>query len=424
MSDDILLTILCVTYNHYNYIRDALDSVFHQQVNFKYEMVVHDDASTDGTTDILREYEEKYHDKIKVLYEAENQYQKVANFDIFLQETMLPFVRGKYVLMFEGDDYLIDDTKLQRQVDYLEENPDCMMVAHNAAILNMTNVKVDILTKYYSDKNLSPEEVINHPYGYMATASMVMRKECYESNGLFSEAGVGDYPRQLSCLARGKIHYIDRVMSVYRFGHSGSWQELQDKNFFLRFCGYLKMIRFLDKYNIYTNFVYNRYVRKEIQRYANRMIAITNKENIDKMLTRESHEESYWKYVDCIKRIFDQIKNGYYLDDLTKEFMQKHKHILIMGAGKYAAILAEQLKNNDRDFDGFVISPNQDSEPEYLNKPVYKLNKIPYKMQETGILIGINAEKLDEVEDTLLQYQISYYYCPFLLDPGYKQEKA
>ena len=420
MNEDILITIVCVTYNHHEYIRDALDSYLCQQLDFKFEIVVHDDASTDGTGEILSEYEKKYPDKIKVLYESENQYRNVDNFVKCIQEKMIPFIRGKYVLISEGDDYWVDDTKLQRQVEYLEQNADCMMVTHNAVTLNMRSTKVDILTKYYEDRDLTPEEIINHPQGYLATASMVMRRECFELKDFFNEAGIGDYTRQLFCLTKGKIHYIDRIMSVYRFGHSGSWQESQDQDSFLRFYGYLKMIRFLDKYNRYTNYIYNRCLIKEIQRYFNLIMSIWDKENMDKMITKELYNESYQNHLDSLKCLYKQIKNNYYLDDNTVEFMKKYKYILIMGAGKYAAILAEQLKNNGKEFDGFVISPGQDAESLYLGKKIYKLDEIPYKKKETGILIGINAVIWDEVEEALQKYQISNYYCPFLFDVNRK----
>lgn len=421
MIDDILVTIICVTYNHQDYIRDALDSFFRQQVNFKFEVVVHDDASTDGTAAILREYEQKYPDRIKVLYELENQYQKSENFVKFLQEKVLPFIRGKYVIISEGDDYWIDDTKLQRQIEYLEQNVDCTMVTHNAVVLNMRSTKIDILSKYYDDRDFTPEEIINRPHGYVATASMVMRREFFELKDFFNEAGVGDYTRQLFCLTKGKVHYIDRVMSVYRFGHPGSWQESQNEKSFDRCFGYVKMIRFLDKYNLYTNYIYNRYIQKEIQKYIYLINIITDEEDIDKMSVWAVQEQSYRKYLDEIDRLSKQIRDICYLDDLTVEFIQRYKHILIMGAGKYAGILAEQLKYNGRDFEGFVISPNQSSKTEYLDKAVYRLDEIPYKRQETGILVGISAEIWDEIEETLLKYQISNYFCPFLFNLGHKK---
>lgn len=420
MDNNILVTIICVTYNHEKYIRDAIESFFHQQVRFKYEIVIHDDASTDGTVVILKEYEQKYPDKIKVIYESENQYQKDGNFVKLLQEKVIPFIKGKYVIISEGDDYWIDETKLQRQVEYLEQNIDCMMVTHNAVSLDMRNTKVDMLTRYYNDKNLTPEEIINHPNGYMATASMVMRRECFELREFFNEAGIGDYTRQLFCLSLGKIHYIDRVMSVYRFAHSGSWQESQNTNLFLRFYGYLKMIRFLDKYNVYTKGIYFKYLRKEIQRYAAYMIAISSEENTSKLFTRGLYDDSYGKYLDYIIKLHKQINDNYYLDDAILEFMHKYKYILIMGAGKYASVLAKQIKSNGIDFDGFVVSPNQNSDLLYMGKTIYKLDQIPYREQETGILVGINAVLWDEIERTLLHYRIKNYFCPYLFITDYK----
>lgn len=420
MKSDILITILCVTYNQHNYIKDALDSIFKQKVNFKYEIIVHDDASTDGTTDILREYEQNYPDKIKVLYEVENQYQKCESFDKFLQDTMLPYIKGKYVLSFEGDDYWIDETKLQRQVDYLEQHCDCMMVTHNAAVLNMKSVKVDILTKYYSDKDLLPEEIINHPNGYLASASMVMRRECYETKGFFHEAGIGDYTRQLYSLSKGKIHYIDRIMSVYRFAHSGSWQESQEKDFSLRFYGYLKMIRFLDKYNVYTDYIYAKCIMKEIQRYAAYSIDIFDKVNIDETSAKETVDEKCKYYLNYIIKLYRQINDPHYLDDETEKFLEKHEHILIMGAGKYASVLSNQIRNNGKDFEGFVVSSNQNAESSHMGKKVYKIDEIPYK--EVGILVGINALIWDEIESTLLTHQIKNYFCPYLFDSNHKYD--
>ncbi len=416
MDDTIFVTVICVTYNHQDYIKDALESFLHQQVSYKYEIVVHDDASTDQTADILREYEQRYPDKIRVIYEAVNLYQSADNFVKCIQESVIPLIRGKYVLISEGDDYWIDETKLQRQVEYLEQHDECTMVTHNAVSLHMKSTKIDIQTRYYKDKNLSPEEIINHPCGYLATASMLMRRECFELKGFFHEAGIGDYTRQLYCLAKGKVHYIDRIMSVYRFGHAGSWQESQDKDSSAKFYGYLKMIRFLDKYNAYTSHSYDKYLRKEIQRYAHHIIRIGSKEDLEKFLVKELYDEPFWKYLKRLEKLHGQIKDPHYLADMTASFLRKYKHILIMGAGKYASVLAGQIRNNGEEFDGFVVSPGQNPADLYCGKKVYTLDEIPYEKNDTGILVGINATVWDEVEETLLKYEIRNYYCPFLLD--------
>lgn len=113
----LMVTIRCITYNHEPYIRQCLEGFIMQKTNFRFEAIVHDDASTDGTANIIREYAEKYPDIIKPIFETENQYSKL---DGSIQRIMSEHIHGKYVAMCEGDDYWIDPLKLQKQVDFLE----------------------------------------------------------------------------------------------------------------------------------------------------------------------------------------------------------------------------------------------------------------------------------------------------------------
>ncbi len=134
--DNLLVSICCLTYNHKNYIIQALDSFLQQKTNFEFEILIHDDASKDGTMDIIREYEVKYLNIIKPLYEKENQWVKgrrgsaVFNF---------PRARGKYIALCEGDDHWTDPLKLQKQVDFLESNRDYAMVATDIILVDKEN---------------------------------------------------------------------------------------------------------------------------------------------------------------------------------------------------------------------------------------------------------------------------------------------
>ena len=119
-SDEIpLVSISCITYNHKQYIRDAIEGFLMQITNFPVEILIHDDASTDGTAEIIREYEKQYPWLIKPVYQTENQYSKHNGIISKIQ-----YVRalGKYIAFCEGDDYWTDPYKLQKMVDFLESN--------------------------------------------------------------------------------------------------------------------------------------------------------------------------------------------------------------------------------------------------------------------------------------------------------------
>ena len=124
---ELMVTIRCITYNHEPYIRQCLDGFVMQKTNFRFEAIVHDDASTDSTATIIKEYAEKYPDIIKPIFETENQYSKR---DASLTRIMDNHTHGKYVAMCEGDDYWIDPLKLQKQIDFLEAHPEYSYSCH------------------------------------------------------------------------------------------------------------------------------------------------------------------------------------------------------------------------------------------------------------------------------------------------------
>ena len=125
-----LVSISCITYNHVAFIRDCLDGFLIQKTDFPFEILINDDASTDGTDQVIKEYEEKYPDILKPIYQRENQYSKgIRGMNIRFN---FPRVLGKYIAMCEGDDYWTDPYKLQKQVDFLEANPDFVMCHHDA----------------------------------------------------------------------------------------------------------------------------------------------------------------------------------------------------------------------------------------------------------------------------------------------------
>ena len=132
--DKPLNSICSITYNHAPYIRHCLDGFLMQKTNFKYEIIIHDDASTDGTTEIIKEYAEKYPDLIMPVFQTENQYSKGLR-GLFVK-FVFPHAKGKYIALCEGDDFWIDPYKLQKQVEILEKDQNITLVCSHRRILN------------------------------------------------------------------------------------------------------------------------------------------------------------------------------------------------------------------------------------------------------------------------------------------------
>ena len=138
-NTEIIVAIRCITYNHEPYIRDCLDGFVMQKTNFKFVAIVHDDASTDGTANIIKEYAEKYPDIIKPIFEIENQYSKKDGSLQRIMNDAIEATGAKYVAMCEGDDYWIDPYKLQKQVDFMEANPDYVLTCHGYDVYDMND---------------------------------------------------------------------------------------------------------------------------------------------------------------------------------------------------------------------------------------------------------------------------------------------
>lgn len=128
-----VVSICCIAYNHERFIEDALEGFLIQETDFPFEIIIHDDASTDKTADIIGEYKKRYPKIITPIYQKENQYSKGQK---PLIDFVLPRAAGKYVALCEGDDYWTGPYKLEKQINFLEANPDYVMCYHNAKIID------------------------------------------------------------------------------------------------------------------------------------------------------------------------------------------------------------------------------------------------------------------------------------------------
>lgn len=219
----VMVSIRCTVYNHEPYLRDCLEGFVMQKVNFRIEAIVHDDASTDGSVAIIKEYAEKYPDIIKPIYEIENQYSK---HDGSLERIMNEACRGKYIAFCEGDDYWIDPFKIQKQVDFLESNTGYSMSHTNNICYNQMKKKfvrdVGECKKNEIGNRLTCEDVIKYNRIVM-TLTVVMRTSVYEqinnSDPFVFNSGnflLGDVPKWYTAARLGKVHYLKDITSVYR----------------------------------------------------------------------------------------------------------------------------------------------------------------------------------------------------------------
>lgn len=219
----IRVSIICNAYNHEAYIADALEGFVMQKTTFPFEVLVHDDASTDNTAQIIREYEKKYPQLIKPIYETENQYSKR---DGSVARIQYGRARGDYIALCEGDDYWTDPLKLQKQFDAMERNPQVDMCAHQASMYDCRVGKVTrVLTPVQESRILTADEVIRGGGGHFATNSLFYRKTLQENKPIFRQYLNLDYSLQIHGALRGGILFLNDNMSVYRLMTNGSWTQ-------------------------------------------------------------------------------------------------------------------------------------------------------------------------------------------------------
>ena len=265
MTNNPLASIVCTSYNHGGYIAEAIDSFLMQKTNFDFEILIYDDASTDDSPQVIKQYESRYPSLIKPIYQTENQYSKGVRVELFNHNR----ARGKYIAVCEGDDYWTDPYKLQKQIDYMEAHPDCSMTVHAAdRVLSDKKKVLSTVRPERGNAIFSVERVIEGGGDLIATNSMVYSKEKVSTLAPFYlNAVVGDYPLVILAALHGTVDYLDDNMSAYRVGVKDSWTERELATSMKRINHYHDMEKMFDEINEYTHFHYNDALEKAKRGY-------------------------------------------------------------------------------------------------------------------------------------------------------------
>lgn len=221
-KDFLMVTIQCLSYNHSAYIRQCLNGFVMQKTNFHFEVIVHDDASTDETAIIIQEYAEKYPQIIKPIFECENQFFKKDN---SLWRIMSTHTHGKYIAMCEGDDYWTDPYKLQKQVDFLESHPDYVMCSHkwNEFIENEKRINWGIPFEVNSIGKIYDLNCLIHGEWYFQPLTILYRRSSVNFERYNRYKNSKDITLLYALLKNGKGFCIPDVMATYRIHSSGMW---------------------------------------------------------------------------------------------------------------------------------------------------------------------------------------------------------
>ena len=246
------VTVICTTFNNEDTVAKALDGILSQVTKFPFKVLIHDDASKDRTTDIVREYQEAYPDILETIFQEKN----VFSQEIMLDDYISPFVIGEFVAFCEGDDYWICENKLQDQVVYLETNTEHRFVGSFCEAIPENTANSTYLIPRPQDREDGYISAIQTSdlmkmFTYIHTSTYLMRIGAYREK-------VQDYRKfvvsndlvYLSVVSRSStaLPIINRVTSIYRLHDSGMWSSSERSERYKRYANTWSEIRRVSYY--------------------------------------------------------------------------------------------------------------------------------------------------------------------------------
>ena len=228
----IQVSVCLIAYNHEKYVAQALDSILAQRTSFDFEVIARDDASTDGTADILRDYGRRFPDKVRLILEEKNRFRDPEAKPL-VGRVFAPQARGRYLALCEGDDWWTSPDKLQRQFDYMESHPSTQICCHAVEVVrNDGGRSTALLTYGPQERDISCDEVMENwakttPEGIRSLhpSSCFSRREAeiaYASAWRL-DVTAGDFVRMCYFAHNGTVHFMPEVMSAYRYLPDQSW---------------------------------------------------------------------------------------------------------------------------------------------------------------------------------------------------------
>lgn len=241
------VTVGITTYNVEKYIAQCLDSILMQKTNFDFKILVVDDASTDKTQEILRTYQKQFPQKIELIFQKENKGSLPSS------NLLFSHIKTPYFSFIDGDDYWLNENRLQKQVDFLDAHPEYTMVAGNSYYLRNEKKAENVIKKKYLNKSYSIQDSIQGKCPFVHTSSILLRNVIY-CNGMPEDyikaektvdnlVYTGENMRFITHLEKGLLYLFDEEFSVYRIHNKGIWSSLSENEKRLETC--ISCIRFI-----------------------------------------------------------------------------------------------------------------------------------------------------------------------------------
>jgi len=275
-----LVSISLVAFNQGAFIRQAIESCLMQEVNFEYQIIIHDDASSDDTSQIIMEFAEKYPEKIIPIIQTENQWSKGVE---IIDKFIIPKANSKYIAFLESDDYWIEPHKLQTQIDFLENNPDIAMCFTATKRIFPNSTKSPKLKRYKKhDAVCIEKDVIRWGGSLVDMCSAVVRRSIFDdAPDWYYQAQTWDLTVPLLSLLHGKVYYLDNVSAVYRYLVSGSWTQKNVREYERRKRNRMKVVRVTDGFDHETEQQYHRFVQGRLTPLIIEVLLLSKKEDED-----------------------------------------------------------------------------------------------------------------------------------------------